>query len=248
MFGFNSKNRKIETLLRQSRQDFGFDSISTKARIMLAVNVRHLSKDDVRHFSLNPRTWPKYAFGASLAMLVVVSTTGLAFASTKSKPGEVLFPVQKLQNRVVLSLPLPAATKAQIGTKIAAKRLRELDEIQKHPTNKPSMLSAEIREAQESIAQAAALVPDNETEETDKITSDLEGLSVQHQQALQNLRAAANDDDLKLELENSVKDATITQEKIRSLKHRKGSDNQNPQNEGRTSGSGKLKLRLQKDE
>jgi hypothetical protein len=40
MFGFNSKNKKLENLLRESRQDFGFDSENIKARVMMAVNVR----------------------------------------------------------------------------------------------------------------------------------------------------------------------------------------------------------------
>src|SRR3712207_1969199 len=108
MIFFKSKKAKeIENLLKASKQDFGFDSESVKHRILLAANVRHLTKDDVRRLTWSPSTWPKYAFGTALALVLAVTTSGFAVASNSAAPGDVLFPVQKLQTKIVLSLPLP---------------------------------------------------------------------------------------------------------------------------------------------
>jgi hypothetical protein len=253
MFGFNSKNRKIENLLRESRTDFGFDSRELKSRIMMAVNVRHLSKDDVKRLTWRPSTWPRYALGTSLAMLVVVATSGLAFAANESKPGEVLFPVQKFQNKVVLSLPLSTATKAEISTNIVAKRIKELDEIQKNPS-KSSKVTVEIREAEESIAKAASFVPENESEDTnvEDLAHKLDDLSTQHQQTLQNLSAQTEDTELKATIEKSVQDITATKARLRARKKIQDSKDtsnndkkdRNDSGQGKNSGSTKLKLRL----
>src|SRR4051794_19211052 len=110
MMGFDSKKKKIENLLRASRQDFRFDAENSRARLMMAVNVRHLTRDDVRGLTFSPRTWPKYLVGTSIAGIALGFASSLTFAANQSKPGDVLFPVQKLQNKVVLSLPLPQTT------------------------------------------------------------------------------------------------------------------------------------------
>jgi hypothetical protein len=273
MIWFNSKNKKIEELLRQSRQDFGFDSDNIKARLMMAVNARHFSFDDAKRLTFNPSTWPKYAFGATLALVLVLSTSGLAFASTKSKPGEILFPVQKLQNQIVLSLPLSSNTKAQISTNIVAKRLKELEEIQKNPDSKPSQVSAEVKEIQASIQKAASYVPevsDSTPEKQDngskiskkkadieKTTNRLESLSAKHQATLKSLSAKTTDDKLKIQIDKSVENISATQEEL----HQKGKSNSDskdsdglPQSKnteedkdsstGQNSGSIKLDLKL----
>jgi hypothetical protein len=248
MFGFNSKNKKLENLLRESRQDFGFDSENIKARVMMAVNVRHLSKDDVRRLTFNPSTWPRYVFGASLALILAITTTGFAFAANESKPGEVLFPIQKLQNQIVLSLPLSAAKKAEFSTNIVAKRLQELDEIQNNSNTKSSKVSAEVKEAQESIATAASFVPEqvSDNDNVEEIAKKLDGLSIQHQQTLQNLSIKTEDTELKAEIEKSVRDITATQSKLRVRKQKiNDNDKKDRTNDGRGKNSGSNKSKIQ---
>lgn len=246
MFGFNSKNKKVENLLRESRQDFGFDSENIKARVMMAVNVRHLSKEDVKRLTFNPSTWPRYVFATTIALVLAITTTGFAFAANGSKPGEVLFPVQKLQNQIVLSLPLSASKKAEISTNIVAKRIQELDELQKNPASKSSRVSAEIREAQESIAKAASFVPEQKTndESVEETANKLNDLSTKHQQTLQNLSTQTEDSELKAEIEQSVKDITATQDKIRTRRQLDLQKNDPQKDQGKTSGSSKSKIHL----
>ena len=231
---FKSNNSDLEKLLTASRQDFRFDSNEVKQRLMMSVQVRHLTREEKQFLIYKPSSWPNYAVGLATAFILAVTTTGLAYASSQSKPGDILFPVQKLQNQIILSLPLPQTKKAEISTNIATKRLKELDEITKDPQAKPEIVTAEVNAVDDSIQQAAKLTPETDSQGSTKhpehinnILDKLDDLTTQQQQTLQTLDTQVQDQELKKKIQTSLSELQLTKEKLkeRHSHHSESEDN-----------------------
>ncbi len=54
---------------------------------------------------------------------------GTAFASTSAKPGDLLYPVKRVTEKVQLTVAVNQQSKAQLQAKFAQERLQELDEL-----------------------------------------------------------------------------------------------------------------------
>jgi hypothetical protein len=242
---FKSKKRKeIENLLANSKQDFGFDSQNVKARLMMAVNSRHFSKEEAKRLTFRGSLWPKYALSLSLAVVLMVSTTGLAFASSRATPGDVLFPVQKFQNQIVLNLPLPESKKEEIRTEIVAKRVKELDAIRNNPNANSAKVQAAVEESQKSMDEAVAHLPevksDPKNQSTDdktkkennrkkenlkKLVSKLEDLSKQHEEQVTQLKQLrVDDEELLKKIDESVISVKANRSKLREAGEKDRSD------------------------
>lgn len=55
---------------------------------------------------------------------------GTAFAANNSKPGDALFPLKKVEEKIALSLALSEPAKTVLEVKFADRRLKELNQIQ----------------------------------------------------------------------------------------------------------------------
>jgi hypothetical protein len=229
IFFRSKKDKQIEQLLSESRQNFEFDSQNIKARLMMAVESQHFSKEELRNFTFKPNFWPRYAFSLTLAVMLMVGTTGFAFAANNATPGDVLFPIQKIQNQIVLSLPLPETKKEEIRTEIVTKRLKELDAIEKISNPDSAKIQAIVKESQASIDDAVTNLhmepavegttsPDKKQAKLDNLATKLDGLIDTHQKYLKNIQEKTKDSETKETIDNSAKSIESTREKLNSVR------------------------------
>jgi hypothetical protein len=229
---FDTKNEggEIIELIKEAQQDFKFDQENVKAKLMMAVTKLKISVHE------KPRlTFSRYALGLGSALVIFLATTALAMASNASKPGEFLFPVQKFENKAILSLPLPATKKAEISTRIVAKRLKELDEIDPTKVKDSAQLGAEVKAAQESIQRAAKYLPakpssdqsSKKTQKIDNIIDQLNDLTTKHQEKLESIKQHVSDEKIKAEIDQSVANIKLSKEKWLQAKSSDKSDDQN---------------------
>lgn len=230
---FGSKRIDLPQELKNSKQNFRFDQDRVKARLMYFVDVRHLNKDDAKRLTFKPAVWPKYAFSASLALVLLASTSGLAFASNRATPGDILFAVQKAQNNIILSLPLPESKKDEIRTDIVAKRISEFNKIENVATVNPSKIQASIDESQKSFdeafshlpqAQSSNVEPKSSSDEgiDDDLITKLEDLSAQHEARLESLKSQVNDEKIKDQINQSLDSLKSSREKLEKLRNQNG--------------------------
>lgn len=243
----SKKNDAIIQLLNSTKRDFEFDSESVKNRVMMALVARHLTKEDKQLLTFHPKTWPKYVFTLALAIVLMISTSAISFASSKATPGDVLFPVQKLQNKFVLSLPLPQTKKEEIRTEIVAKRLKELDAIQNHPQPDTFKLVAIVRESQRSIDEAVSHLPVesvatvtnpdapqtvptepaidvSRSPKLDHIVTKLEDLSKQHEDKMELIKLQVEDKVVKDKIDKSVISIKSNRSKLQNARKKKTND------------------------
>jgi hypothetical protein len=184
-------------------------------------------------------------------IFLAAGTSTLVFAANLAKPGDTLFPVQKLQNDIVLSLPLPEATKQQIRTNIAIQRVSELDPVKTSEKLDEKKIHAQIQESNLSIDAAIATLPKppqapakKSNHKAHALLNQLDDLSNAQEKHLEDLKAKVLDADLKLEIEASIEKAKTRREKLHksledsqensSSQKNQSEDHKNP---GTTSGS-----------
>lgn len=229
MWGFRSKQRnELEQLLKSSRQDFEFDRQNVRTRIMTAVNSRHLSKADLEKLTFRVKIWPRFALSGSVALVLLAGTTGFAYAAGQAAPGDLLFPVQKLQNQIVLSLPMPATKKEEIRTQIVATRLAQLSTVEQNPKADPAKLQALVEESQASIEDAVNNLPKPPADTNsqgknnarfDALISQLEDLSSQHEQKIQALKQQTTDAAIQSQIDQSVTVINQNRAKLQRFRH-----------------------------
>lgn len=155
------ENPKSEELIKQlgkSQVDFEFDQVGGKKSLLAAIeNISpetELKSSKRRPFILQ--------FGLALGV-VLLMMSGTFAAASKSLPGDKLFSVTKLKERVLLILPFSPQSRAEIQASIVEERLKALDQfplLESEAPIKPDMLQIEarkletLREASESLHQA----------------------------------------------------------------------------------------------
>lgn len=111
-----------------------------KHRLLQAIAAESLQAPGAKHTSFYKSKWFYYGVPA-LCGVLLISTT--AFAAGAAKPGEVLYPVKRLQENVILGITVSQESRAVLQAKFAKKRLEELKEIsvpvreQKKSINRP---------------------------------------------------------------------------------------------------------------
>lgn len=155
---------KLVYLLKQSRLDFKLDQKTTKARLLCAIAQGDI---DGPIQPVQTRHGLIFKFEVGLAGIVVVVSATFATAAT-SLPGDKLFAVNKLREKIILSLPLSAQTKAQIQTQIVEARFKALDvetseksATATSPTTNHRRLET-IKESEESLNQAVNAISANQ--------------------------------------------------------------------------------------
>ena len=118
-------NGKIVKMIRKSgTQNFKFEKEKTKLHLMQSI-IHTPMKEKKQEES---RPWfvlPKLKLGIALASVLILLTGTFAYADS-AKPGDKLFGLDKLQERMVLKLPLPAEKKARGEDRKKKKRALEI--------------------------------------------------------------------------------------------------------------------------
>lgn len=130
---FNLKKYdKLIDLLKRSQQDFGFDQNKIKFSLINQINSSHLNIKQKKRFTeiVQARNIFAHRLTYVFASLILFVALGSTFAfADGAVPGDKLFVIDQLQEKVMLNLPLPQETKAQIRTNIVAERAKELNKI-----------------------------------------------------------------------------------------------------------------------
>ena len=230
MTPFNFDEPEIKRLLRKSKQDFRFDQEAVKGKLMASISRQAPTKPMAETFepvhaqeTIKPHYWPQYAASVIAALVLLATTTGLAFASSKAKPGDKLYQIQKAQNRIVLSLPLTAEKKAQIRTDIAAQRIEDLQGASVGLIQNAN-LELEIDETQQSIDEAVASVPSARTQNSTKkdqaiadLVKKLSELSTKHEQRLLSIQKNVKDPQLKEKINQSLLEISATKARLQQI-------------------------------
>lgn len=113
----------------------------------------------------------KRAFALAVVMLLaaIISVPSYAYASPEVVRGNILYPLKRLAEKVELSLPMSAQTKAVVYEKNAARRLAEAEYLSiKNDAKKADYLAATVNDAlldkqkaKEIISSLPQNVPDN---------------------------------------------------------------------------------------
>jgi len=172
------KTQNSEELIKElgkSHVDFEFDQVSAKKSLLSTIE------------NILPETESKLSkrkpfilqFGLTLAA-VVLMVSGTFAAASKSLPGDKLFSVTKLKEKMLLILPFSPQSRAEIQASIVEDRLKALDQfplVEDTGAIKPNTVQLEARkletlkEASESLHQAVDNIQKkrNEFEENGQI-------------------------------------------------------------------------------
>jgi len=194
----------VVSLLKRSGVNFKLDQ-QAKARLLVAIAQADLK----RHQPERMHHGLIFKFGLGLAAVVLIVSGTLAAAST-SQPGDKLFPVNKLREQFILSLPLSAQAKAKVRTQIVAERFRALDSFpgqttKDDPTLKQRRL-ATIKESEESLNNAVDAITTTqknleasgnlqEAQDLDDVLGNLAQMATQRESAIQALADQSTDGD-----------------------------------------------------
>lgn len=210
MTNFFRKQPDDETtkLLKASRQDFRFHQDLVKLRVLSSLRSEIFipAKNGVWRFTF-------MHYGAVIAVVVLcVSVTFVKAA--QSQPGETLFPLNKLGEKIILGLPLSAQQKAQFETNIVSKRLKSLQQIKAQQdgltdSQWQNKQLETIKESDESLRSAVETVSatqakfqtlgqTNDADNLNQILGQLDSLAQAHEENI-------------LEIENETPEGTIKQ-------------------------------------
>jgi hypothetical protein len=220
---FDDKDKKVIELLSNSKQDFVFDQKNVKARLLMALGNKPAAKNrNLPHHNFIPN----YRAALVFCIILVVGMGSLSFASNKASPGETLYSVQKLQNNLVLSLPLADESKAQYRTDIVAQRLEDLDRIESS-TSDHTQIQAEIKASEESIEDAVSNVAiqiqaNQNNQKILSIIQQLDELSTRHQEKMETIKDNVTDEKIRAEIDRSLELIRANTEKLRRAREGNG--------------------------
>ena len=110
--------------------------VAIKTRVLNAILSPRAQSTPVTSGWHTTLVWLRYAF-ATLVSLALLSS-GVTFASTYAKPGDLLFPIKKATEQGQIQFAATEDEKIDLQTQFAEKRLEELLEIQKENEGLPS--------------------------------------------------------------------------------------------------------------
>jgi hypothetical protein len=221
LFNLDKNNEKTIELLKKSQQDFRFDQDQVRARLMIQINS---SPQSLTEPESKPRLTWSYASAFAIVIVFVLSSGTLAYANN-SNPGDKLFFLDKLTERAVLALPMPAANKARIQTNIVAERLEEINKIEPEDDNSQKSLRA-VSESETDISEAVANITATKekllnkgnrkaADKLDEVLNKLEGLAEKHESKAERAKLKSKDDSTKKELELKIIEIKKAREKAK---------------------------------
>lgn len=206
-------NKKVIQLLQDSNQDWRFDPSQSKPQLLVQLtHAPKLEKLPRQH------SFHILRYGLATATVVVLVSGTFAFA-TSSKPGDLLFPLNKFGEQMILSLPLSAQTKADFHTHIVTNRLQALDQIETQATTTEVQADtrslATIKESDDTINEAIETISASRESfqaagqmqaaaNLSKRLNQLEMLAQQHEKKIQALVARTNNAKVKLQIQNHL--------------------------------------------
>ncbi len=155
---FMGEEKKILSAWMKKQPKFTYDKAQVKERLMQSVRMAPMEEPKFSWL-----TMPNWGLVLT-AMVIMIGSATFAYAD-QAKPGDALFPLNKLNNRLILSLPFTAQTKARIQAQIVSKRLDALDQINEFtekttPSFENKKLQT-IKESDESLTTAIEKVTEN---------------------------------------------------------------------------------------
>lgn len=149
--------------------------------------------------------------GLALAILLLVSGTGVAFASSASLPGDPLYPVKQGFEQARLALTIREKAQLQLLHQYANRRLEEIEELQQ--SARAENMPAAISGYEQAVEDLVSAVQEGEDSQLVGVQQSL----THHQQVLQEVLQRAPDPAVP-GLENALEKASQSQQVLEALK------------------------------
>ncbi|HEV8601414.1 MAG TPA: DUF5667 domain-containing protein [Patescibacteria group bacterium] len=229
-------------LLKQSEQDFKFDQKSIKLNLLTSINSHHLpEKEKIKLREISIHRFSVYQYSAVFAV-ILFATGGATFAlANTAKPGDFLFPLDLLQEKMVLSLPLSEQKKAKLESNFVSERIVELKQL-RQARGSDTVKAAAVKESQKTLTSAVEAVTrskdllqargrNQQAQELDNVLDELETLAGEHEKNAGEIKDEVEEPGLKIEIENNLTDIKKARlkagHKIRGEKTRNDGNSQN---------------------
>lgn len=228
------KERRLLASAFKTQPNFKYDKSGVKARLMMSVKGAPQGEEEVSIAWISMPNW-----GVVLTALVIMLGTATFAYADNAKPGDVLFPVNKLNDKIILNLPFSAQTKARIQAQIVSKRLDALDTISKDDRlgkQDPTFMSKKlltVKESHESLSTAIKKVSENQkrleengnehgAEQLKETLTRLENLAAMHEAKIQYLEEHTQDRMAKDEIHQHLDEIKQERKKIKDQLKIKG--------------------------
>jgi hypothetical protein len=147
----SEENDKVISLLASAKTDFIFDQKGTKEKLFS--KLKHSPQIPKRSSLVSNNIFLFRCGIAFAAIILFIGTT--TYVSADSRPGDKLFSLNKLREKILVSLPFNAEHKAEVQASIVEDRLKALDEV---PVEVPLKIEARsletIKETEQTLNQA----------------------------------------------------------------------------------------------
>jgi len=213
MFQPSQKDKNLTELLKKSEAHFSFDQNKIKDRLMQGLNNVPMHPVQRTFISLHV-----VRYAASFALILIFFSATFAFASN-SQPGDILFPLNKFGENVVLNLPLSSEEKANVQERIVAKRLEYLQNIQNTPATTANLGDRRLQtiaESDETIQKAIDTITSNKERlkasgqtamvaKLDVVLNRLDMLATEHEKNIIKIENSSDDEDFKQNVDKHLK-------------------------------------------
>ncbi len=123
---FNQEIQKLPELLKSADVLSEAEMESIKQKVMLNIATPAVKAPVQLFVKERFKTLIRYIISVLLGLSLV---GGTAFASVNAKPGDILYPVKRIREKVQLSIAVSEESKANLQAKFADERLKELQEL-----------------------------------------------------------------------------------------------------------------------
>ncbi|MGE5392214.1 MAG: hypothetical protein ACM3NH_00500 [Candidatus Saccharibacteria bacterium] len=219
-FNRKSEKRDIPHALNCSGRDFPFNQAGVKARLMLSIAAAPQPQEP--YWTFRRFLLPLSIGSGTLAIIFALSTTLAAASNTV--PGDNLYFLNSLQEKIALSLPLPAEQKADIRLGYVYQHINEVSKVQDRSTD---VQIKTLKQSQEFITETInktvtaeqAMRQKGRTKSADSLNRDLSEVQVitdQHVQRLEQLKEeAGTDQSIKDEIDQHLTEIKNARQKAR---------------------------------
>ncbi len=226
---FNSeKNNQVIARIRATNQNFVFDHQRQKDRLLLALSSPQPPKDE--HWASYGFT---FKFSAGIAITILAASATFLTAQGAA-PGDTLFPVNKLREKILLALPLATLKRVEVTAGIAQERFDALDQI---PAAVPDQIERKIQtvqETQESFQQAVEVISRKQADleeagrteaadTLDRVLTNLNQMAQEHETLIEQLAEQAEDESVQTKIRSDLQLFRQTRQKAEEQlnRHRK---------------------------
>lgn len=160
----SEENEKLISLLASAKADFIFDQKGTKEKLFS--KLKHSPQVSAKRSLVSNNT---FLFQCGIAFAaIILFITGTAYVSAGSRPGDKLFSLNKLRQKILVSLPFSDEHKAEVQASIVEDRLEALDQVQESIPLKLETRSLEtIRETEQTLKQAVETITREQAKATE---------------------------------------------------------------------------------